>query len=214
MVSSIDTVRLWSTQTAIRVFKETEQQDTEQQSLASTLLAHYGIDSSDDSSASTSTYSLADVLTGNTTDSSSETAPKTVSADIGSESFMQGLRDKLAELKNSPATRAQAESMLKALDAGKLTVTDAEGGKSVTAWDATSKDAKPNQPATATAAEWSGFLKAHLQRDGSGKYVRNDDGSYIDKANGASAYFGMIGDKYYYLSWSTAEAPATGATTA
>ncbi|MBT9369357.1 hypothetical protein [Rhizobium sp. CSW-27] len=212
MVSSIDTVRLWSTQTAIRVFKETDQQqETGQQSLASTILSGYGIDSDEDSST---TYSLADFLATDTSaDDTDEASQQTISTDIGSQSFMTGLKERLEELKQAPATRAQAEAMLTALDEGRLTVTDAEGAEAVTAWDATKKDATQNTPSATTQAEWSGFLKQHLQRDGSGKYVRNEDGSYIDKTTGDSAFFGMIGDKYYYLSW-TASATDTAAASA
>lgn len=212
MVSSIDTVRLWSAQTAIRVFKETEQQqETGRQSLASTILSSYGIDSDEDTST---TYSLADLLATDTSaDGTDEASEQTISTDIGSQSFMTGLKDRLQELEQAPATRAQAKAMLSALDEGRLTVTDAEGAETVTAWDATKTDATENTPSATPQAEWSGFLKQHLQRDGSGKYVRNEDRSYIDKTTGDSAYFGMIGDKYYYLSWtaSTTETAAVSA---
>jgi hypothetical protein len=59
---------------------------------------------------------------------------------------------------------------------------------------------------TVETSDWSTYLREHLKRDPYGKYVRNDDGSHIDKVSGASSYFGMIGETYYYLSWTAPKA--------
>ncbi|MGF9692114.1 hypothetical protein AAIH46_04800 [Rhizobium sp. 0TCS1.26] len=212
MVSSLDSVRLWSTQTAIRIFKENDAQaasnDGGSRSMASSLLADYGIDSSDDDLPG-STYSLADLLAGSgASQTPSQPETPSVSDDVESVSFMAGLKAKLQELAASPSTKAQADAMLEALAAGTLMVTDAVKGEKILAWDTGDADAAPTKAASTGIAEWSSFLRDSLVREGGAKYQLKSDGSYTDKATGNSAYFGMIGDAYYYLTWSAAPAPA------
>lgn len=205
MVSALDSTRLWSMQTTLRIMKEEDARTSTRErsdSTAGSILEQYGLLTNEEDDDG-STYTLADYLTGSAKATESDAAQKTVSADIGSQSFMTGLMAKLEEMTKTPSTKAQGEAMLAALDAGTLTVTDAEKGRMITAWDTTVKDAKPNTAATMQTSEWSSYLRDHLSREAGGKYVLNADGSYIDKASGNSAYFGMIGDSYYYLSWPT-----------
>ncbi len=205
MVSALDSTRLWSMQTTLRIMKEADARTSTRErsdSAAGSILEQYGLLSNEEDGDS-STYTLADYLAGSAEATESDAAQETVSGDIGSQSFMTGLMAKLEEMTKTPSTKAQGEAMLAALDAGTLTVTDAEKGRMITAWDTTVKDAKPNTAATMQTSEWSSYLRDHLSREAGGKYVLNADGSYIDKASGNSAYFGMIGDSYYYLSWPT-----------
>lgn len=205
MVSALDSTRLWSMQTTLRIMKEEDARTSTRErsdSTAGSILEQYGLLTNEEDDDG-STYTLADYLTGSAEATESDAAQKTVSGDIGSQSFMTGLMAKLEEMTKTPSTKAQAEAMLAALNAGTLTVTDAEKGRMITAWDTTVKDAKPNTAATMQTSEWSSYLRDHLSREAGGKYVLNADGSYIDKASGNSAYFGMIGDSYYYLSWPT-----------
>jgi hypothetical protein len=211
MVSSIDSVRLWSMQTAIRVFKETSpESDAGQSSLASRIMSSYGMDSDEGEDATT--YSLADILTGSS-QSGSETAVQepAISTDIETSSFMAGLKAKLEDLQAAPDTSAQAAAMLKALDAGTLKVTDAVNGREVTAWDVEAKDALPQTATSTDTSDWSTFLREHLARASGGTYQRNADQSHIDRATGKSAYFGMIGDQYYYLTWTAASGSSPSA---
>lgn len=206
MVSALDSTRLWSMQTSLRIMKEEEaktSQDSSSDSDASSILAQYGIDTSDDDSDS-STYTLADYLTASSSSESQDAKDETVSDDIESESFMKGLKAKLEEMKDTPSTKAQAEAMLAALEAGTLTVTDAQKGETITAWDTEAEDATANTATTTETSEWSSYLRDHLSRESGGKYALNEDGSYTDKTTGNSAYFGMVGDSYYYLSWPAA----------
>jgi len=204
MVSSVDTVRIWSMQTANRVFRETANEDAGQDSMASRLLSSYGIDSGDETDAKT--YSLADILSGSSTSGAAVKDEAPVSTDIESTSFMEGLKAKLEALKASPATRAQAEDMLKALAEGKLTVTDAANGQQIKAWDVEAEDVTPGTKTRTDATDWSTFLRDNLARNGGGTYQRSADGSNIDRKSGANAYFGTIGDAYYYLTWPAASA--------
>jgi hypothetical protein len=211
MVSSIDSVRLWSMQTAIRVFKETSpESDAGQSSLASRIMSSYGMDSDEGEDATT--YSLADILTGSS-QSGSETAVQepAISTDIETSSFMAGLKAKLEDLQAAPDTSAQAAAMLKALDAGTLKVTDAVNGREVMAWDVEAKDALPQTATSTDTSDWSTFLREHLARASGGTYQRNADQSHIDRATGKSAYFGMIGDQYYYLTWTAASGSSPSA---
>lgn len=207
MVSALDSTRLWSMQTTLRIMKEEEartSQEDSSESSASSILAQYGIDTSEDDSSDSSTYTLADYLTGTTSSDTDETSEETVSDDIESTSFMKGLKAKLEEMTETPSTKAQAEAMLAALEAGTLTVTDAQKGETITAWDVEAEDATANTATTMETSEWSSYLRDHLSRESGGKYALNEDGSYTDKATGNSAYFGMVGDSYYYLSWPAA----------
>ncbi len=208
MVSVFDSTRMWSMQTSLRIFKEEDKrtkQETGGESAASSILAQYGIDTgSSDGDGDASTYSLADMLSGSTSTDEQAGDTDSTSGELDSKSFMTGLKARLEDLKRTPSTRAQAEAMLAALEAGKLNVTDAEQGKQITAWDPEAKDAEPMEATGVDKGEWSSFLRDHLSREPGGKYALNQDGSYTDRTTGHSAYFGMIGERYYYLTWSAA----------
>lgn len=206
MVSEITTVRLWSQQTALKAFKEYAGQDGGAAS-ASSQSAFGGIrfasnrddGADDDNSLARLIASLQAQASG--ASGSDDTAQDGAVEDIGSKAFMKALATKLEELKASSATGPMTKAMLAALDAGTLTVLNATAGEAITAWNPSSKDAAVAEKTVIERSDWTSFLKEHLARDANGLYQRNADSSHRDKISGASAYFGMIGDSYYYLSW-------------
>lgn len=214
MISSLTAVRIWSQQVALNAFREASEGSTSGQSssagpsrsLADVLYAgSNGDDDYEDTSLSAliATLQRQAAMGGKPTDAAESDGSV---EDISSKAFMDALQDKLATLKANPDTKAMAETMLKAIEAGTLTVTDAAAGEQIKAWDASDTE-KPAPGKTSTdEADWSSFLKEHLTRDSSGRYVRNEDTSHKDKTPGVSSYFGMIGDTYYYLSWTAPDA--------
>jgi hypothetical protein len=215
MVSSISSVRVWTQQVALKAFNEAAAERTGG--------AHSG-----------SPGSLADAFSGSTGDDGEDTALSRLIAslqqqamtggatapvhddgsveDISSDAFMKALQQRIDALKASPDTKAMADTMQAALEAGALTITDVVAGEQFVGRDLSPKENPADKTATSErdpsrdirsvdTSDWSTFLKEHLQRDPYGKYVRNDDSSHKDKVSGASSYFGMIGDTYYYLSW-------------
>jgi hypothetical protein len=141
--------------------------------------------------------------TGSSTDGST--------SDVSSTAFMTTLKQRIEALQASPETKDMGDSMMKALDAGTLTVTDAASGQEITAWDPDNSDATASTATTIDQTDWSSFLKEHLARDSDGRYSRNADDSQVDKVTGDSSYFGMINDNYYYLSWTDASSNETAA---
>jgi hypothetical protein len=172
------------------------------------LFSSGGDDDYEDDRIAALIASLQQTMNGN----ASDTADDGSVGDMSSKAFMKALQAKLDALKASPDSKAMAEAMQKALDAGTLKMTDAVAGNQITAWDIT--DGKQTSAGvTVDKSDWTQFLKDRLTRDESGKFVRNADGSYIEKATGASSYFGMVGEAYYYISWTTPAAttkPAAG----
>lgn len=212
MISSLTTVRLWSNQAALNAFKEESDSrasdsaaaGTAHRSLADVLFAGND-DRDDDSDLSGLITSLQrQAMIGGAT--APDTTGEGSADDISSKAFMRTLQEKLEVLKKSPDTKTMAESMLAALKDGRLTVTDAVAGEQIEAWDINDKSQKPTEQKTVGKDDWTGFLKERLSRDSSGKYVRNDDSSHKEKMTGASGYFGMVGDRYYYLSWTASPA--------
>jgi hypothetical protein len=213
MVSSLTTVRLWSQQAALNAFKEpSDGRVAERLSPASSSssLADFlhtwtnDDDGYEDTSLSALIESMRRQAMGGTV---AEAADQDGSIeDISSTAFMKALQDKIKILQANPDTREMAENMLKAIEAGTLKVTDTVAGEQIKAWDV-SVDGKSASGKIATdQADWTSFLKEHLSRDSSGRYIRNPDSSHKDKADGVSSYFGMIGDTYYYLSWTAPSA--------
>ncbi|MNL62206.1 hypothetical protein D3C87_1862080 [compost metagenome] len=94
-----------------------------------------------------------------------------------------------------------AETMQAALGDGRLTVTDVVTGEQVIARDVAGGDTTSGEIIQVATSEWSSFLRDTLLRESYGRFVRNQDSSHIDKASGASSYFGMIGETHYYLTW-------------
>ncbi len=120
--------------------------------------------------------------------------------EIAINGFMASLKAKLSETTDDPESYLRSQSMLSALKAGKLTVTDATQGKEITAWDKDSK-AKPTKADNIAKSDWTTFLNDHLQRDDHGAFQKTADGSYADKHPGEKAYFGRVAGKYYYVTW-------------
>lgn len=212
-MTDITSIRMTSAQTMMRILKE-ESAESDAQSQAgsdgsaasSYLLDSFGSSSDGDDSDSDYFYSRMDAIrasiTGLTTEADQDTGE--ASADLGSAAFMTALRTMLEGMTAGDGG-AKAEAMLSALEAGTLTVTDAETGQVITAWD-TQTDKTAQKPATAIEPQgWSDFLKSHLTRGGGATYLVGANGAYVDKTTGNSAHFGTIGDRYVYLSWPAAE---------
>jgi hypothetical protein len=218
MVSSIQSIRLMTTQIALKALKEQEETTTSTSSASSSLLQQYGLDTSTSSSNDTLTRLLTTLATKNpdsTVNTTPNTTPTTVSADVTTASFMRSLKDSLEEMADTAAGKKQADAMLAALKAGTLTVTDPVSGQKIAAWDVDDekhKDTTSGAATTIATNNWSDFLKERLTRGEDVSYAKSSDGSYIDKTTGENAYFGTVGSKYYYLSWPAANAntPASG----
>lgn len=218
MVSSIQSIRLMTTQIALKALKEQEETTTSTSSASSSLLQQYGLDTSTSSSNDTLTRLLTTLATKNP-DSTVNMTPSTtttpVSTDVTTASFMRSLKDSLEEMADTAAGKKQADAMLAALKAGTLTVTDPVSGQKIAAWDVDDekhKDTTSGAATTIATNNWSDFLKERLKRGEDVSYAKSSDGSYIDKTTGENAYFGTVGSKYYYLSWPAANAntPASG----
>jgi hypothetical protein len=218
MVSSIQSIRLMTTQIALKALKEQEETTTSTSSASSSLLQQYGLDTSTSSSNDTLTRLLTTLATKNpdsTVNTTPSTTTTTVSADVTTASFMRSLKDSLEEMADTAAGKKQADAMLAALKAGILTVTDPVSGQKIAAWDVDDekhKDTTSGAATTIATNNWSDFLKERLKRGEDVSYAKSSDGSYIDKTTGENAYFGTVGSKYYYLSWPAANAntPASG----
>ncbi|MGO4436300.1 hypothetical protein [Rhizobium sp. RAF56] len=217
MISSLTAARLWSQQTALNAFKQASEGSSSgnsSSSNASSSLADYLFTSDDDGSDDeTSLSDLIKSLQGQATTGGATAADTSEGSadDISSASFMKALQGKLESLKENPDTSAMAESMLAALKAGTLTATDVVSGTQIKAWDVSDNTIKPSEQTSVDQTDWPTFLKEHLERDSTAKYVRNEDSSHREKVTGASAYFGMIGETYYYLSWTAPAATPTDA---
>jgi hypothetical protein len=218
MVSSIQSIRLMTTQIALKALKEQEETTTSTSSASSSLLQQYGLDTATSSSNDTLTRLLTTLATKNpdsTVNTTPSTTTTTVSADVTTASFMRSLKDSLEEMADTAAGKKQADAMLAALKAGTLTVTDPVSGQKIAAWDVDDekhKDTTSGAATTIATNNWSDFLKERLTRGEDVSYAKSSDGSYIDKTTGENAYFGTVGSKYYYLSWPAANAntPASG----
>ncbi len=219
MVSSINSIRLWSSQAALNAFKDASESrpsgpsssQTSGFSLADILYPSNDDDDGDfeDTQLAAMIASLQQAMNGGKTDDTSADGDV---GDMSSKAFMKALRDKLEGLQDNPDTKAMADKMLAALDAGTLTVTDAVNGEQVKAWDVTDSKQLSGSKTEVDKNDWSNYLKDILTRDGNGKFIRANDGSYIEKGTGASGFFGMVGEAYYYISWTTPPATTTGTT--
>lgn len=209
MVSSINSASQSITQIFLKVQKETQQasdsetgsNDDYYNSSLANLMRTYGQD--DDSTDDTYSTGLLQALNASdSTDDGLSTRTQT-SDDIQTSTFMDSLKAKLTELSQSGDGVLKAKEMLAALDAGTLTVTDAEKGKQITAWDSSTDDG--DKIATSvTTRDWSSFLRSELKRESTGGYELTESGAHIDKTTGKSASFVLVEDTYVYLTWSTA----------
>lgn len=220
MVSVIDaSTRLISTQLALKAIKEQEVQSSTESSKRASILSNYGLDTTSASSSNATLANLLSNLSDNSTAStastaSETTAPAPVSTDVTSASFMASLKALLEEQAQNAATSTQAEAMLSALEDGRLTVTDPLVGVSIAAWDVAAEGEKntTNKPGSETKVSgWSEFLREHLKRDETLSYAKSSEDSYIDSITGDNAYFGTVGNTYYYLTWTkpTGDAEST-----
>ncbi|SIR06613.1 hypothetical protein SAMN05880582_10648 [Rhizobium sp. RU20A] len=215
MVSALETVRFATSQALLKALRDTETEAESAGSLPTPMagiLREYGIDTAATGGAA-GTQSLSALLTGLSpqkvsgttlgTAVGSVTAPVApISTDITTASFMTGLAGRIVALADAPDTKAQGQAMAKALKAGTLTVADPLTGRAVAAFS-------PDKQQTGTASEigasgWSDYLKDHLKRGEDGTFLRSRDGSYIDAATGANAWFGTVGSGYVYLTWPAA----------
>ena len=218
MVSALQSVRLFTSQSMLKALKQVEQQNQSQSdstTAQSALLSRYGIDTSSDTSSSFSNSgsgsgylsTMLDAL--NAKYVTEAETPQTaevpdISSDITTPSFMTGLKAKLKELQAAPDTAAQGDAMLAALKAGTLVVSDPIDGREIKAWDVDDAAQKAVTHRTATMIDntgWSAFLKTHLTRGEGGSYARKPDGSFTDRPSGANAYFGTLGSGYVYVTW-------------
>jgi len=126
--------------------------------------------------------------------------PVTPTPEIATSGFMASFKAKLSTTSDDPESYLRSQSMLSALKAGKLTVTDATQGKEITAWDSDTKG-KPSKADNVAKSDWVTFLNDHLKRDDHGAFQKTMDGSYVDKQPGENAYFGKVAGKYYYATW-------------
>lgn len=205
MVTPLQSIRLQSAQFLLKALKETEQQ-TDNSNTRTALLQRYGVDTS--SSSSQTLSALLSSLSPATTETEE---PAMISNDITTASFMAGLKKSLEEMAQTAGTSAQGKSMLAALEAGTLAVTDPLSGVTITAWDPDSDEEKNTDSKTGTEIEksgWSAFLKAHLSRGSDAAFTRTAVGSYVDKTTGGNAYFGTVGSEYVYLTWPQAKTTA------
>ena len=218
MVSSLTAVRIWSQQTALNAFKEASDarasgqssSDAPGRSLADILYAGSNDDDGyEDTSLATliATLQRQAAMGGKVNDPADSDG---LVEDISSKAFMKALLDKLETLKASADTRAMAETMLKTIEAGTMTVRDAAAGEQIQAWDLSGTESGAPEKTSVDKTDWSSFLKERLTRDSSGRYLRNEDSSHKDKTAAVSSYFGMIGDTYYYLSWTEPGAEKPG----
>jgi hypothetical protein len=216
MISSISSTRVWTLQPTSTASQNSSGDlggNTSGFSIGSLAGLFYADTSEEDddygydSELSMSMAALPQATAGNMADADGDGAID----DISSNAFMKALNQKIDTLQASEDTRAMATAMREALSAGRLTVTDVVAGEqsigrepsasgSASGGSAAS-EASSSEVTTVDTSEWSTFLRDTLLRDSHGLYVRNDDSSHIDKATGSSAYFGMIGDNNYYLSW-------------
>jgi hypothetical protein len=211
-MTDITSIRMSSAQTMLRILKDTSndaqsgKDGSSNSPLSSSyLLQSFGVGSSDDSHDDT-LYSRFEAIQTQITEAQAEVEEQ-ASSDIGSKSFMAALKARLEEMKSTPDGKLKAEEMLAAIEAGTLTVTDAENGKTIKAWDVAA-EAEKNTTRKPTenvdASGWSDFLRERLTRGSNATYMLGANGAYLDKATGESAYFGTIGDTYAYLTWPAA----------
>lgn len=205
MVSSIDlSTRLTATKLALKAIKEQEDATQSASNQRTQLLSSYGIDTS----ASTTT-TLNNLLTrlseqsGETTEADDSTP---VSTDITSADFHDQPEEETSGAGGRNSDRRTGEGNAGGAGKGTLTVSDPLNGVQMTAWDPSDENDVTTQARTQIdSMGWSEFLKQRLEREG-GSYVRSSTGAYTDATSGSNAFFGSVGDHYYYLTWPKADA--------
>ncbi|MEV4609596.1 hypothetical protein MRBLMR1_004695 [Neorhizobium sp. LMR1-1-1.1] len=206
MISSISSSRAWPQQVVFKAFNDTSgnpDNPTPGSSAASLSRLFYSeaADEDEDYGYENELSSQFGSMQRTATENSADRYTDGAIDDISSNAFMKALQQKLDLLKASEDTSAMAETMQAALGDGRLTVTDVVTGEQVIARDVAGGDTTSGEIIQVATSEWSSFLRDTLLRDSYGRFVRNQDSSHIDKASGASSYFGMIGETHYYLTW-------------
>ncbi|WP_312404850.1 hypothetical protein [Rhizobium sp.] len=206
MISSISSSQIWSRQVVFKAFNDTSgnpENPTPGSSAAllSRLFYSESSDEDDDYGYESELSSRFGSIRQTAGENSSDQDVEGTIDDISSNAFMKAMQQKLDVLKASEDTSAMAETMQAALEAGRLTITNVVTGEQVIGRDVAIGDTISGEITQVAKSEWSSFLKETLLRDPYGLYVRKDDSSHIDKASGASSYFGMIGETHYYLTW-------------
>lgn len=206
MISSISSSRIWPQQVVFKAFNDTSgnpDNPTLGSSAASLSRLFYSeaADEDEDYGYENELSSQFGSMQRTATENSADRYTDGAIDDISSNAFMKALQQKLDLLKASEDTSAMAETMQAALGDGRLTVTDVVTGEQVIARDVAGGDTTSGEIIQVATSEWSSFLRDTLLRDSYGRFVRNQDSSHIDKASGASSYFGMIGETHYYLTW-------------
>jgi hypothetical protein len=206
MISSISSSRIWPQQVVFKAFNDTSgnpDNPTPGSSAASLSRLFYSeaADEDEDYGYENELSSQFGSMQRTATENSADRYTDGAIDDISSNAFMKALQQKLDLLKASEDTSAMAETMQAALGDGRLTVTDVVTGEQVIARDVAGGDTTSGEIIQVATSEWSSFLRDTLLRDSYGRFVRNQDSSHIDKASGASSYFGMIGETHYYLTW-------------
>ena len=134
--------------------------------------------------------------------STTNATPKTSSIDyLASSGFMRNLKVKLSTAGDDPAQYLRSQSMMNALERGRLRVSDPTQGKSINAWDPSQKNSKSTTATEIAKSNWADFLNSQLKRNDNGVFSKDGSGSYVDKATGNHAYFGRVAGKYYYVTW-------------
>lgn len=234
MVTALTSTRLIAAQLALKVLTADDTSDSSTSS-DSSLLDGSSVSKDVSSLPSSAQASLSSMLnsltnsqsdTGATTTSADASSTTAASTDITTASFMALLKQNLTSTAAGKSDGAkQAQAMLDALDAGTLTVSDPTKGVSITAWDPTATSSTDTGDTTATTSstattansattipttDWNDYLKAHLERNADGTLTRSADNSFVDKSTGNEAYFGQVGTRFYYMSWTAPAATATG----
>lgn len=204
MVSALTSTRLVSAQLALQMLQF--DQPTTADDGSDSLLGSSSSLSSLPSQSQASLTSLLNGLSSSSTDTSGTTSDD--DPDMTSSDFMSLLKSNLQTAVNNGDT-GQAQAMLDALSAGTLTVTDPTAGQSITAWDPSDSSDKAQTATSVDEDDWNDFLKAHLTRGADGSLTHNSDGSYTDKVTGDEAYFGQVGNQYYYITWPSAASAAS-----
>jgi hypothetical protein len=205
MVSALTSTRLVSAQLALQMLQF--DQPTSSDDSSSSLLGSSSSLSSLPSQSQASLTSLLNGLSSSSTDSTSTSTDD--DPDMTSADFMSLLKSNLQTAVKDGDT-GQAQAMLDALSAGTLTVTDPTAGQSITAWDPSDKASTAQTATSVSEEDWNDFLKAHLARGSDGSLTHNSDGSYTDKVTGNEAYFGQVGNQYYYITWPSASSTTSG----
>lgn len=213
MVSALAATRLVAAQLALQVLQSDT--PTSDNTDSSSLFGGLGDLSSLPSQSQASLTSILNGLSSSSqTDTTDTTGDSSEDPDMTSSTFMSLLKNNL-QTAVSDGDTGQAKAMLAALANGTLTVTDPTSGQSIAAWDPTSKDETGTTSKDATTiatSDWNDFLNAHLTRGTDGTFAKNSDGSYLDKVTGDEAYFGQVGNQFYYISWPSASSTSTTST--